>query len=398
MDAQARLRLEATANKGALTSSSRCYFISAPGDDGHVPIPVTNQLACGPVRLMNDSVRVPYLVFDLIATPSRRSVKLAVDRSRPAHSMSAPPLGQRLVRPDRVSPPDGAGDLTRPGAPPAIGDVLAKSAAVSPQPASSTISLVGRSSGVKLLAYGPVVQYGAGAEALSAPSGHRLIAFKVAPLAGEDGTTAGPALYVAVDGQRRGPLAPTDDYVVIAVPTSAKSVSLVLADPGGDQTVSLVTGELGKDVPLVTRRANRTATLGVDRAVNVKVAGAKGSGITSGRVSFKSVSLLYWAPDGSHAGGPQRALLQIVATMRLSGDKADFGVETDLLSAAGTGDTTAKARNAAAKGSNQIVAVVDVPADITSGTVTFRGTARIAGKGTITVLTPLTLTFTIPAG
>lgn len=398
MDAAARFKQEADANRGSVTEHSRCYFVTAPGDTGAVPIPVTNHVACGPVQFVNGTVKVPYLEFALLASkPSHGHVTLSIDRAQAPIPISAPPPGQRLVRPDRLTPPDGSGDLARPGAPPAIGDVLARAATVSPAVPAANVSLIGRSTGVQLLAYGTVAQYGVGADARSAPSGRRLIAFKVAARPGEDGTSGLPSLFVRVDGKRRGPLVLTDQYVVTAVPVTSQNVDLVLDDPGGEQSLSLLTGKPAATNPTVIRRTHRSVGLSVERAVNVKVSGKKGSGITSGKVSFTSVSLLYWAPDGSHAAGPGRALLQIVATMRLAGDKTDYGVEPGLLSASGSGDTPARARNAAARGSNSIVAVVDVPADITAGTITFQGTTTIAGKGTITVQNPLTLDFTIPA-
>lgn len=400
MDAVARLKEEAQRNQGSVVASSRCYFVTAPGDNGKVPVPITANVACGPVMFSGGSVRVPYLEFALdVAPPAHDHVAMTVDRTQQPVPISAPPPGQRLIRPDRIAPPDGTGDLDRPQVPPAIGDVLAKAAVVTPSPATTSIALVGRSSGVKLLSFGPVTQYGTGATARSAPAGRALIAFKVAAITGEDGTQSAPQLFLRIDdAKRKGPLALTNDYIVTAVPTNARRVDLVLADPGGDQAVSLLTGKADPSNPAVVRRAHRGATLSFERPVNLKVSGAKGSGITSGRVSITSVSLLYWAPDGTHASGPNRALLEIVATMRLAGDRADFGVEPDLLQASGTGDVPAKARNSAAKGSHQIVAVVDVPADITTGSILFTGMTTIAGKGTLTVQTPLTVNFTIPAG
>jgi len=382
-----------------VSPDSRCYFVTARGDSvGQYPVRLSDRVACGPVVFVDGDVRVPYLEFPVaVSTPTNEQVTLSVPKDATPYPTSGPPIGQRLVRPDRVQPPDGSGGLTRPEPPPAIGDVLTKAVDVSPRPSQTSLVMIGRTSGVRLTNLGVVDRYGLGDNARTAPEGRKLIAFSLRPLAGEAGDDE-PKLYIRVDGRKRGPLAMTDEYVVTAVATNAKQADLVLADSGGEQSISLLTGTAASGNPMVTARKNRMVKISVTKPVTVKVSGPRGAGVTSGRVSFTALSLTYWAPDGSHASGARRALLQIVASIRLESDSSGYGAEAGLLSAAATGDTPARARNAAVDRSRQIVAVVDVPADITAGTVRFSGSAPTAAKGTLTIQTPVQFQFTIAAG
>lgn len=396
-EATAWLKAEATPSRGVVPDGSLCYFVSAPGDSGKSPVPVTDEVACGPLQLTSGGVTVPFLTFHLTAgVPRHGRVRMVLDRASPPTPLSMPPSGQRLVRPDGRVAPGGAGDLNRPGVPPAIGDVLATTPSVSPPPPTVSVPMIGMTSGVALTSYGRVEQYGLGDQARSAPVDRVLIAFKAKALPGAYGSEP-PQLFLRVDGKRRGPLVLTSDYVVAAVPVAATDVALVLAGQGVDQSISLLNGEPGPTNPVLTKRAHTTVTLNAVRSVNLRVKTPKGAGIVSGHVTVTSLTLLYWAPDGSRASGAGRALLQIVATLQLAGDRTTYGVEPELLAAGATGDTLAKAHNAAKSGTRQVVAVVDVPADITTGTVTFSGSTTISGKGTLTVQTPLRIDFAFDA-
>jgi hypothetical protein len=264
------------------------------------------------------------------------------------------------------------------------------------QEAPAAAMLVGRTSGVKLRAYGFVDRYGSGDQARSAPHGRRLLAFAATAVSGESGNAL-PELSVRVGTSERGPLVNTPDYVVVAVPTDAKNVDLVLNDSGVKQSISLLTGQPSANNPVVTTRANTVGKLSVAKDVTVKVASRSGSGITSGRITFSRVWLSYWCADGSHASRPDRALLHVTVTVRLDGDPHDYGVEPGLLAGSEVGSKAQKSRNGAADNTTEIDDVIEVPADIVDGTVTYSGTAK-AATGTITVMTPVTVPFQILAG
>ena len=83
--------------------------------------------------------------------------------------------------------------------------------------------------------------------------------------------------------------------------------------------------------------------------------------------------------------------------MKLDGDRQPYGAEAGLLSAQLPGSGTLSARNAAVDPSQQVDDVIDVPASATTGQVSYAGTLQTS-KGTITVLTPVSIPFDIPAG
>jgi len=384
------------ARNGQTSDRTRCYFMTAARTlSGRIP--VIDQLACGPVLFVDGDVTRPYLIFDVQqgqTTADHTALSVAAQPS--STQLEGETAGRTLVRPDGARPPAGTGGMLPPTPRQAIGDVLTKASTVSPdlQPASAAATLIGRTSGVQLRQYGFVDRYGSGDLARSAPHGRRLLAFSVTTISGESGNAA-PDLSVRVDDSERGPLINTSDYVVVAVPTDAKSVDLVLTDSGVKQSISLLTGQPGAGNPALTARTNRTAALAVTKDITVKIAGPAGSGITSGRISFTGVSLSYWCADGSHASRPDRAFLHVMATVRLDGDSHDYGVEPGLLAATATGGQVSMSRNASADSTSQIDDVIEVPANIVDGVISYSGTVK-ASKGTITVVTPVTVPFRIP--
>jgi hypothetical protein len=281
----------------------------------------------------------------------------------------------------------------------ALGDVLTRTTVVgSPiKRASPDAVMVGQSAGVRLLSYGFVPSYGQGAALRAAPAGRRLIAFTAVPTAGEDGQ-AQPMLSLRVGTTERGPLVVTKDYVVASVASGESNVALVLTNGDVKQSISLITGLPSRSNLDVCTRAHRGATVNAARKVTVKVTDKSGrSGMTSGTLTVRAVSLTYWGADGSRPSSTGRALLHIEATVKLAGDREGYGAEPGLLSVTAPGATAGPARNAAADSHAEVDAVTDVPADITTGTIHYAGTIRTA-TGTIGVVTPISVPFSIPAG
>jgi hypothetical protein len=389
-----------TASKhGNRTDQSRCYFITAARFLSG-PVPVISQLACGPVLFVDGDSPRPYLTFDFTSQASANSqAELLVNPEPAANQISSTDLGRRLIRADGLQPTPGNGGLQVPGPPPAVGDLLTKTSNLGSglQKAPASAVMIGRSSGAQLTEYGFVARYGSGDRARSAPPGRRLLAFAVTSVAGEAGDSE-PRLSIRIGDNERGPLVNTADFVVTAVPTGATKVDLVLTDSGVKQSISLLTGVPDGDNPAVGARVNRAVPLTVSQSVTVSVKGPTGNaGITSGKITLTGLSLSYWAADGSHASQPDRALLHVMATVRLTGDPLEYGAETGLISLTVGSGTRLKARNAAANQTNQIDNVIDVPSSITSGTISYSGTVATS-KGTITVVTPVNLPFTIPFG
>lgn len=256
--------------------------------------------------------------------------------------------------------------------------------------------MVGQVSGVRLVEYGFVNSYGWADQERRAPSGFRLLAFATQPLPGETDTLT-PDLSVRVDGVERGPLTPTSEYRVTAVPQNAQSVELLLTDSGIKQSISLLTGAPGPTNPVVTTRTNTSQMLTVSKPIRVKLTTPAGTGTLGGTLSVRSVSLSFWAANGAACAGPDRAWLHIAATVKFEGDKQAYGAEAGLISVSLPEAAPASAHNIASDPTKEVDDAVDVPASLTSGSLSYSGAVKTA-KGTITVLTPITVPFEIPAG
>lgn len=384
---------------GVLATGSRCYYTSQPADDAPSTgeTAIGDRLLCGPVLFVDGDPSRPYLAFSLLASPAGGDRMRLTVTSPDSDGISADPRPDSdLVRPDGKLPPVGY-RLPPPNPPPAVGDVLTTASTlgtpITPAPASAV--MVGQRSGVRLVEYGFVNSYGWGDRARTTPSGYRLLAFATESIPGEwaDGS---PDLSVRVDGDERGPLAETSDYVVTAIPRHARRVDLVLTDSGLKQSISLLTGKPDPANPLVTVRSHDRQQLDIARSVRVRLQTSAGTGVLTGTLTVRAVSLSYWAADGD-CPRPDRAWLHIGALLQLEGDKQPYGIEPALLTVTVPGVGARRAANAAADPATRVDAVADVPASMTGGTLTFAGSVK-TGKGTLTVLTPVTIPFRIPAG
>lgn len=401
--AEASMRGLVHARHGELTKDSRCYYasqpVSQPAEDGVASriTAIGDRMLCGPVLFVDGDRSRPYLVYDLLARPTRGG-KLRLSVSSPdGDAISADPRpDSQLIRPDGQQPP-AAFTLRQPSPPSAVGDVLTTASMLRTPitPAPATAMMVGQVSGVRLVEYGFVDVYGWGDRARTAPPGHRLLAFATEPVPGELATGT-PDLSVRVDGQERGPLASTSDYVVIAVPRHAHQVDLVLTDSGLKQSISLLTGKRDQANPAVTVRSHDRQQLNVARPIRVRLKTGAGTGVLTGTLTVRQVSLSYWAADGD-CPRPDRAWLHVGAVLQLEGDKRPYGAEPALLTITVPGAGRRTTANAAANPATGVDDVADVPASLTGGTLTFAGSVRTA-KGTLTVLTPVTIPFEIPAG
>ena len=339
----------------------------------------------------------PYLTFSLVADSSvPGSIRLTIDSTVGEPDAADPRPDSLLVRPDGKQP--GPVHLTPPQPPAAVGDVLTTASTLRTPltPAPPGAQMIGQLSGVRLVEYGFVASYDWGDRARRAPAGFRLLAFATDQLAGELADRP-PDLSVRVDGQERGPLTETSDYLVTAVPIRARSVDLVLTDSGLKQSISLLTGRPNGQNPVVTGRTHQAQQLSVTRPIRVRLKTGAGSGLLGGTLTVQALSLTYWAADGSQCGGIDRAWLHVAATVQLDGDRQAYGAEAGLITVELPGSGRLTARNAAADPARGVDDVIDVPASATAGQLSYSGTLSTS-KGTITVLTPVTIPFVIPAG
>jgi len=402
--AERQLNAVVAERHGARTDHTRCYYTTQDRLlSGQVNVGDT--VACGPVLFVDGDPATPYLNYglqvDLAAHPSPGHTVLSVaaqpdETTSPANADGTIKASEReLIRPDGSRPPAGADGLSPPAPPPAVGDVLTKTSVVGNtlRLASSQAVVIGHTTGVRLREFGFVDRYGRGDAARSAEKGRKLLAFQTESAPGESGAAA-PVLSVRIDGVERGPLISTSEFVVVAVPLNPQSVDLILTDSGVKQSISLLTGQVGTNSPELSTRANRVATMSMKKEITVRVSGPAGTGITSGHITFTKVWLSYFGADGTHASSPDRAFLHVMATVRLDGDTHDFGIEPGLLSVSVDGSTPVRTRNAAGD-TGEIDDVSEVPADVVSGAISYSGSAA-ADKGTLSVVTPVTVPFTIP--
>ncbi len=398
------MRAAVTDRHGSRGSDARCYYATdsavptVGGSDSDLPVAVGDRMLCGPVLFIDGDRSRPFLSFDLIATPTPAgTMRLAVNSPDGESNTPDPRPASQLIRPDGKLPP-ATERLTTPRPPAAVGDVLTTTSTLRSQltTAPPTARMVGQLSGVRLVEYGYVASYGWGDRTRTAPAGYRLLAFATVPLAGESGSQQ-PDLSVRVDGVERGPLTSTSDYLVTAVPARARSVDLVLTDSGLKQSISLLTGAPNAGNPAVTARTHTSQTLAMTKPVRVRLTTSAGTGTLDGTLTLRAVSLSYWAADGSHCETTDRAWLHLAATVKLDGDKQAYGAESGLLTVTVPEAGTLAVRNAAGDPAQQVDDAVQVPAALTAGSLTYSGTVQTA-KGTITVLTPVTVRFDIPAG
>jgi Protein of unknown function (DUF2510) len=113
VEAQAAMKSVASADEGALSSDSRCYFSVANSSDHDV----APYLRCGPILFPWSSPTAPWLTYAVSGTPSGSGVKVLLGRSLAAAATSGLHSGEVLRRPDGASAPKGAGGLALPVVP-----------------------------------------------------------------------------------------------------------------------------------------------------------------------------------------------------------------------------------------------------------------------------------------
>ncbi len=401
--AEQAMKAEVTARHGSRAGNARCYYTSPPtaaglARDADLPVAVGDSMLCGPVLFVDADPSRPFLSYNLTATPADGSaIRLSLSGPSSDTSAADPRPASQLVRPDWAQPP-ASDRLRQPRPPAAVGDVLTTTATLrtplTPAPRNSV--MIGQLSGARLVEYGYVDSYDWGDRARVAPPGYRLLAFATEAVPGEAGALP-PDLMLRVDGIERGPLTATSDYLVTAVPTHARSVDLLLVDSGMTQSISLLTGKPDSANPVVTAREHTSQLVGQTLPVRVRLKTAAGTGTVDGVLSLRAVSLSYWAANGTPCAGADRAWLHVAVTVKLDGDKQPYGVEAPLVSVTVPEIGRQPAHNAAGDPTTEVDDVVAVPAAITAGSVTYSGTVQTV-KGTMTVLTPVTVPFAIPAG
>jgi hypothetical protein len=113
VEAQAAMRSVASADEGALSSGSRCYFSLANRSDHDV----APYLRCGPILFPWSSVSAPWLTYPISGTSTSSGVKVLLGSSAPRDGTSALRRAEVLRRPDGAAAPKGSGGLALPAVP-----------------------------------------------------------------------------------------------------------------------------------------------------------------------------------------------------------------------------------------------------------------------------------------
>jgi hypothetical protein len=393
---------------GAKNDSTRCYFVQPDkAASGTKRTDVEDHLLCGPVLFVDGNKSKPYLALPLSATgTSGGKQQLSTPGSLSGLQPDAVPAGVKLARPDKKSAPSGAGGLDVPAPPPADKDALL-AVSLGPTAAPAAIDnavLIGRDSGVRLIAAGEISRYGSGDDARSAPQGYHLIAFQTAAHDGDLDGHGTSTPQVVVGGQPR-PLPATSagsPWVVVAV-ASGTTAELSLTDAGVTQTLSLPGGQPGSGNIQVLARTHRDVQ--VNRKINVPVRlTLHGSTVQtySWHVTAAEARLFYWSdanPD-AHASDPAHALLYVDITYTdpgLTTPNEVFGFHSAMLSMTLPDGTVIQSHDIDKK-NGFVINVFDVPADFTTGVVHVSGRDTLADDYIETVAKPGNIPISIPAG
>ncbi|HEX2902137.1 MAG TPA: hypothetical protein VHO01_01660 [Jatrophihabitans sp.] len=326
-------------NRGA---DSKCYYaVPATGSKQH-RWDVSDGIYCGPVALLDSDPGSDLLHFSLTATPTGSHVSLKVDAASPDSTQTGPfPSGDQLVRPGSGARHSRLAPVTTPTAPPGPADAFLSEAKIGK--AKELISAVlydnrsamyGTDGGISLDSLMDIPYYGSGEDARSAAPGQRLIAFEFTYDGGGVDQLGKLDLGVSVDGASPRDIpqvTETTNYKVISVPTSAKTVDLVLNSGGVRQTLSLIDGKRGHDNVQVLTRTHYYQDLNASQNLTMNLSQGGDTGSTAVKLTLNAAYLDYFVKGtgGTYfsPNDPTKAWLHIDLTYTADVDPgAKYGV------------------------------------------------------------------------
>lgn len=396
--AESRLAAIVSERHGAKSSDTRCYYaVPKHPAEGAKKTDIDANLRCGPVLFVDGDIARQYLSFPVTTSGSGGTVTLTSAATPLQADPEAAPSDLELGRPDGKSAPAGPGGLKAPVPPAADADsIVAVEPGLATLPAAPGGAVMGSwSGGVTLTKLGPVDRYGMGDDARSAPAGQKLIGFATTSAVGDDGTSLDltSSASVSVDGGpgRSVPETTAGQFVVVAVPTAAKSVTLVLEDRGLKQSLSLIDGTPGSSNVLVLARKHRSVRQEkTSRTVftftpSVVFADGSSGGSEAAAVTFRYAELTYRNTDEKKpltASSPRKAIMHVSMTYVGAHERSTFGFPAGLLTFTPAGGKPIRARNLSTT-AGRIYNVFEVPGDVTAGTLTVSGavTQPFTGSG-----------------
>ncbi len=396
------------------SSSTRCYYAVPTNPAGAKTTDIDQYIRCGPVLFVDGNASKPYLSFAFTTAAAGSAVTITPKSAPVSDDPAAAPSGFNLQRPDGKKPPAGSDGLTPPAPPAATANVLGVGVVAVPSGSKTTTAIVGSlTGGITITDIGKVSRFGSGDAARSAPDGQQLYAFKVAAAAGNSGTVTdlSSSTTISVDGGAGRPLPtePAGQAIVIAVPDATKTLDLVLTDGGIKQTFSLIDAKPGATNLQVLARANRSITVGQTQTATYNystkvVFTDKSAGQTqTAAIALAGATLVYRDDvNAVSASGVDKAFLIPDIVYTGSHDGGPYGLDTSLLTFTPTNGAAITAKNISTDPS-KIRNVFEVPANVTTGTITVGGSATETFSGgpgtyTLTVAAPISFPITFPAG
>ncbi|MDQ2749871.1 MAG: DUF2510 domain-containing protein [Actinomycetota bacterium] len=402
---------------GAKADDTRCYYaIPKAQPAGAKKTDIDTNLRCGPVLFVDGDPAGQYLKFPVTRSGGAKPVSLTA-ATTPLTDVPVSADDVTLQRPDGKKAPSGAGGLKVPAPPAAAADaIVAADIGSEPVPAAPKGAVMGSwSGGVHVTNLGPVIRYGKGDDARSAPPGQKLIAFAGTGAEGNDlrSTDLTSSAIVVVDGASplAVPAAASGQYVVVAVPTGAKVVDLVLRDNGLNQTLSLLDGKPGSGNVTVLARQNRETA----KAATAKVVFTFSPGVVfadnstgtteNATVTLRLADLSYRNTDQAKpvtATRPDAAIMHVSVNYVSAHDKGTFGFPAGLLTFTPAGGKPVHARNISTT-AGRIYNVFEVPGNVTTGTLTISGAVHETFQGSpgsylFGIRAPVKIPIAIPAG
>jgi hypothetical protein len=382
---------------GVEAADTRCYFSrhTPPPPRQHHNDVGTDDVWCGPVLFIADDPAADYLHFALHQLGRMLTGQVALDTETVPRSAtpSSPPTGRgALLRPDGKSIKVGE-RLRPPPTPSADPNIFIQTALVKSLPPVETATggqIGSISGGVSVSTLGTTPAYGAGDATRQAAKGQKFIVFQTGgAVANDNGSQkdlSANATVVVDNGLARPlPTGSPDGYYLISVPTDAQSVDLVLNDSGFNQSLSLLTGKpASTNIAILGRRyrvpTSKFTTYPDTFTYSPSVGFADNTDGTSetGVASVSYLGLQYQETLGTqtvHASSNTAALLVMdIDTTKSHTPAGPFELQPGFITFTPAGGIPLPAK--ALTDGTHLLSYLEVPANITAGTLTLGGSVQ----------------------
>ncbi|MBE7186940.1 DUF2510 domain-containing protein [Jatrophihabitans endophyticus] len=370
-----------TKDHGTRSGDTRCYYAQPTKPaKGTKASDIVDSLKCGPVLFVDGNRADEYLSVPLDADTSGKQAKLTPETGGlDSGSPTSVPKGLTLVRPDGATAPSGDGGLSVPQPPPAAKNSIIATALTAGETPSGDpdTTMTSKKQSVSLDGAGYISRYGSGVDARSAPSGQRLLAFRIATGAGALSSGGPEPILVVAGSSRTIPTTSGDDWDVAAVPSGSRPV-LQLSSDGYTQTLSLPAGKPGSGNIAVLARESTSGYIGTNFSMRSTLSKNGASQTDKISVEINGANLYFWVPlhPKDHPASAGSAYLSVDATYKNPSEPGRvIGYDPGLLRLELPGGSSVRAHNLA--GAGHIYDVFTVPAGFTSGTLVIGGSAGI---------------------